>query len=222
MIVFDWDDVFTLGSTNGYHACYKLAAHSVGAVVSDTEITETVDRLWGRPHEKVIEVFLGEQKHLILQASRAYEEAIFSDTFLSELSIVDGALDMISRLSKRYTLAIVTGSNMKLLREKIFQKFGVPPVFKHIISSHDLKDESRGKPYPDMLLDVLEREGCGPENAVYIGDAPGDMIMAKFANVLPIAVLTGQLSRDAAEKLGIKNIIDDVALLEDLLNRIDK
>ena len=30
LIIFDWDDVFTLGSRDGYYACYKEVVDSVG------------------------------------------------------------------------------------------------------------------------------------------------------------------------------------------------
>lgn len=47
-----------------------------------------------------------------------------------------------------------------------------------------------------------------------MGDAASDMQMARNAGVTPVAVLTGHLSRQQAEELGVKHIIENVTLLE--------
>ena len=59
-----------------------------------------------------------------------------------------------------------------------------------------------------------------PEHTVFIGDAAGDVKMAMSAKVMSIVVLTGQLNKEKALNLGVKNIIDNVTLIENCLNKI--
>jgi len=190
LIVFDWDDVFTTGSTVAYHACYLKAAVDAGSAVSEEKVKNTVNELWGRPHEEVIRSYLNDELELLTETNKIYERYIHTDIFLDNLTIVEGSLSMLSRLSNTYTLAIVSGINPNLLKEKVFPKFNVPRVFKKIITSYDLNDRSRGKPHPDMLNMVLHSLDIQPENTILVGDAPGDMKMAQAAGVTPIAVLT--------------------------------
>ncbi len=220
LIVFDWDDVFTTGSTNAYYACYIKAAVDAGSSVSEAKVKDTVDELWGRPHEEVIRSYLIDEPELFAETNKNYEKYIHTDVFLDNLTIVEGSLSMLKRLSNDYTLAIVSGINPNLLKEKVFPKFDVPQVFKKIVTSYDLDDRSRGKPHPDMLNMVLNSLDVKPENTILIGDAPGDMKMAQAANVTPIAVLTGQLSKDEASELNVSLIMNNVTELEDLISKL--
>ena len=218
LIVFDWDDVFTAGSTEAYHTCYIQAAKDSGATVADSTITKVVDELWGRPYKNVIREFLKAEPELLTAVTEKYEAYIQTDLFLDKLSIVDGSLDMLVRLEKVYTLAIVSGIDHSLLTDRVFPKFNVPDVFKKIITNSDLADRSRGKPNPDMLNTVLEFLNIKPEESVLVGDAPNDMKMAMAAGVTPIAVLTGQLDIREAQDLQVPYILNSVSELEPLLS----
>jgi phosphoglycolate phosphatase len=221
LIVFDWDDVFTTGSTAAYHACYFKAAIDAGSSVSKKKVKNTVNKLWGRPHEDVIRSYLDEEPELFTETNKNYEKYIHTDIFLNNLEIVEGSIEMLERLSTAYTLAIVSGINPNLLKEKVFPKFNVPKVFEKIITSYDLDDRSSGKPHPDMLNMVLISLDIQPENTILIGDAPGDMKMAQAAGVTPIAVLTGQLTKEEAGELNIIHVMNNVTELEELINNLE-
>jgi phosphoglycolate phosphatase-like HAD superfamily hydrolase len=122
-------------------------------------------------------------------------------------------------LAKRYKLAVATGAHPHILRERLMPKFNIPDVFAYIISVYDLDDPAHGKPHPFMPNKIMEAEGVTPAETVLVGDATGDMQMAWNAGIEPIAVLTGHLNREQAEKLGVKHIIDNVTLLEPELKK---
>jgi phosphoglycolate phosphatase-like HAD superfamily hydrolase len=65
-----------------------------------------------------------------------------------------------------------------------------------------------------MLLSILEELNVLPSEAVMVGDGKGDVLMAQAANVRPIVVLTGQLSQQEAEALGVTTIIQSVVDLQ--------
>lgn len=71
-----------------------------------------------------------------------------------------------------------------------------------------------------MLEKILATQNVKPNEAVFVGDARGDVAMARAANIEPIIVLTGHLGKSEARALGIKQIIDDVTKLEDVLKII--
>jgi phosphoglycolate phosphatase-like HAD superfamily hydrolase len=66
---------------------------------------------------------------------------------------------------------------------------------------------------------IMESEGVSPAETVLVGDAASDMQMAWNAGIEPVAVLTGHLNRQQAEKLGVEHIIDNVTLLEPELKK---
>lgn len=73
------------------------------------------------------------------------------------------------------------------------------------------------KPHPFILQKIMQTQGVKPSETIFVGDAQSDMQMAWNAKVEPVAVLTGHLSRQEAEYLGVKFIIEDVTKLEPVL-----
>jgi phosphoglycolate phosphatase-like HAD superfamily hydrolase len=93
-------------------------------------------------------------------------------------------------------------------------------IFSSIISSSELPDPARGKPYPDMLITLLEEYNLLPSESIMVGDAKGDVLMAQAAGVLPIVVLTGQLTHEEATRLGVQHVISDVSVLQPLISSL--
>lgn len=217
LIIFDWDDVFTLGSQEGYLACYHEAAKAVGVELDPITERERILSAWGRPHRDEIAALLKEHPELVDRATPVYERAILSDTFTGCLTLVEGSLELLTDLRHHYTLALATGLNPQVMKERVFPKFQVPPVFSQIVTSYDLPDRSRGKPHPDMALKILHDQHILPEQAVMVGDAPGDMSMGKAAGLRTVAVLTGLLDRAHAEEMGVDYIIENILELKELL-----
>lgn len=220
LIVFDWDDVFTLGSSDGYYASYQKAIESVGVNADAKLLKDKVVELWGRPHKQVIASILADHSTLVDKAAEMYEKYIFSGIFISHLQLVPGSIELLNRLRKNYSLAIATGIHPKLLKEQIMPLFKIPEVFDEILTSYDLVDKSKGKPYPNLLLQILDTLHCSPEEAVMVGDASGDVRMALSAHVVPIVVLTGQLNKQEAENLGVTHVVNDVTEIESVLKQL--
>lgn len=214
LIIFDWDDVFTKGSTEGYYKCYHEAIAGVGVNLSPDEEKKRIAAKWGASHVEEIKELLKENPELVEKASELYEQYLFGDTFVDCLSIVGGSAELLSRLAEKYTLAIATGVHPKLLKERIMPKFGIPDVFAQIITAYDLDDPMHAKPHPHIGQKIMADQGFSTENTAMVGDAKNDVLMARAAGIEPIVVLTGHLSRQQAEELDVKHIIDNVAQLE--------
>jgi len=219
LIIFDWDDVITLRSKEGYFKCYHEALDAVGIHLSPEEELTRIIAKWGKHHREELKELLKENLGLVNKACEVYEQKFFGDTFINELKILDGTQELLKRLSKKYILAISTGQHPKMF-PRIEKKFSIPGVFSQIIFAYDICDPEKQKPNPYSLLKIMKNQKAKPEETVFIGDARTDMIMAQNAGVTPIAVLTGQMSKSEAEKLGVKYIIKDVRDLEKVLEKI--
>jgi phosphoglycolate phosphatase-like HAD superfamily hydrolase len=218
LIIFDWDDVFTLGSTNGYKKCYHEAIVGVGMNLSPEEELKRMQAKWGASHVDELAELVKEQLDLLDEAVRIYEENLFGDTFVDCLSIVPGSSGLLSRLSKRYELALATGVHPKLLKERVMPKFDIDPDwFVQIVTAYDLDDPTHAKPHPYSGLKILETQNIKPESAIMVGDAQNDVGMARGANIEPVVVLTGHLNEQQAKDLNVKYIIEDVTHLEKVL-----
>lgn len=218
LIIFDWDDVFTLGSTRGYHACYHKAAIGVGVELDPAEEERRIASKWGSPHRIELEALLVENPELVDEAVKIYEEALFGDVFVDELTLVDGAKELLKGMEGRYKLAIASGINPKLLKERVFRKFDIPQIFDKIITSYDLDDPRKAKPHPHMIELVIEYLGVKPQDTLMVGDARNDMLMGKRAGTQTAAVLTGHLSRQEAIDLQVDHVLEDVTKLTSVLH----
>jgi phosphoglycolate phosphatase-like HAD superfamily hydrolase len=215
LIIFDWDDVFTKGSMQGYYACYRAALQGVGVALEPAEEDRRIRARWGAGGLKQLEYLLQEHPELVDEAFKIYQDHAHGATFADCLSIVPGAQDFLRRIAPKYKLAIATGAHPKVLHDLVMPKFHIPDVFSQVITIYDLDDMSHAKPHPYLAEKIMATQGAAPTETVLIGDAESDMRMAWNAGVTPIAVLTGQMNRAAAEKLGVKHIIENVTLLED-------
>jgi len=220
LIIFDWDDVFTVGSTGGYFKCYHEALKGVGVTLEADEEDRRIRSKWGSGHAAQLKDLLIEKPELLPRAIELYEELFFGDTFVDCLSIVPGSQKLIIDLAKEYRLAIATGGHPKILIDRIIPKFKVPDVFAQILTIYDIDDIAHAKPHPFMLEKIMEAQDVLPSETVMVGDAENDVLMARSAGVEPVVVLTGHLNRSQAEELGVKYIIDNVSLLQSVLEQL--
>jgi phosphoglycolate phosphatase-like HAD superfamily hydrolase len=217
LIIFDWDDVFTLGSKEGYIKCLHDTLVELGVHLDPEEEHRRILATWSQPHEKEFENLLREKHELVKRACEIYEEKFFGGTFVGALTYVDGANDLLRSLQDRYILAVATGAHPKVLKEEVMPKFQVPDVFAQIISGYEIDDTEKQKPHPHMLQTIMKDQGCSTEETIFVGDAKSDVQMARNAGVEPIVVLTGHLTKAQAEELHVRHVIEDVTELNDVL-----
>lgn len=220
LIVFDWDDVFTLGSKDGYFRCYHETLVDLEVHLDPEVEKKRILAKWSQPHREELRELLKENPELLDEACDIYEKKLFGGVFVDSLRFVEGGIDLLIRLNKKYKLAIATGVNPKLLREEIFTKFKVPDVFSQIISTYDIDSPNNHKPHPFMLEEIMRAQKALPKETILVGDAKTDVQMAQAAAVTPIVVLTGHLNEKEAEALGVKHVVRDVTLIEPVLGKL--
>ena len=220
LIIFDWDDVFTLGSKEAYVYCYHKALERVGVNLDPDEEKKRVFARWGWPFEEVIKLLLDEHLEKVEEAARAYEQALLGNSFVSRLTLVPGSIELLERLNKKYKMAIVSGINPSLLLNKVMPRFNIPYVFSDIVSVYGIPKPEYARPHPYMAQEILKHLNMSPEETILVGDAASDMQLAKNAGLTPVTVLTGHLIKPEAEAMGVKYIIPDVTHLEEVLKQV--
>jgi phosphoglycolate phosphatase len=220
LIIFDWDDVFTTGSKEGYIACYHETLSELGITLPGDEEKKRILTKWGQPHTEELKELLQEHPELLEPACRLYEEKLFGHTFTSHLSLVKGCRKLLLRLKEKYILCVATGMHHDLLFTRIIPEFNIPDVFSRVISAYHITDPEKQKPDPYMVETLLAHFHIKPEHTLMVGDAPGDVRMACRAGVTPVVVLTGHLSEVQAKELGVRYIIPDVTHLERIVGEI--
>lgn len=221
LVIFDWDDVFTRGSTEGYFKCYHQTLTELGVELDAEEEKKRIFAKWGQPHREELRELLKEHPELLDDACKIYEGHLFGNTFVDSLSIIPGAKELISTLHANYILTVATGLNPTILHERVIPKFEIPDVFSQIVSAYDIDDPGKTKPHPHMAEHILKTQKILPDEAVLVGDAKNDVLMAQAAHIIPIVVLSGHLNKSEAETLGVKYIIPDVTHLKEVLDMIN-
>ncbi len=219
LIIFDWDDVITIGSKEGYFACHSQTLQQLGVKLSESEFKKRMLENWGKTHVETWKALLKEHPVLFEKACKLYVKKLFSD-FSKHISVLPNTRELLQKLSKKYILCVVTGMDGKLLREKVIPDFKIPAVFSTIIPTSEIKNPAHYKPSPYMVHLLLKKYHLHPSEAIVVGDGKNDVLMAQNADVMPIVVLSGNLTEKEAKELGVKLIIKDVTYLEDVLTNI--
>jgi phosphoglycolate phosphatase len=97
-----------------------------------------------------------------------------------------------------FKLAVASTDTHKRTVES-FRALGISSLFDAVVGPEDV---ANGKPWPDMVFEVLKRTGPRADESVMVGDSKSDMEMGRSAGVKScIGVLTGIAKSSELEKL---------------------
>lgn len=175
-ILFDFDGTL-LDSFPAHYQAYEVTLAYFGKEVSPEIYKQTYSPNWfkmyeafGIPREK-------------------YEEA--DGIWLAEAGkhtpqLFPEARPLLDALSSRYILGLVTsGSGDRVKRD--LASTGIGDYFQVIVTGTDI---SKPKPDPQGLLIALDNLAISPEQALYVGDAREDCLMARAAGVPFIGIVS--------------------------------
>jgi phosphoglycolate phosphatase-like HAD superfamily hydrolase len=107
---------------------------------------------------------------------------------IDPLPIVPGMGEVVAELSKRFTIAIVTG-NSKTTVQKFINHYRLSGVVELILSAEDPGDRV------EKINQVKALLGDANSEIIMIGDAVSDIRAARLAGVMSLAVSWGHQSR---------------------------
>jgi HAD superfamily hydrolase (TIGR01509 family) len=106
------------------------------------------------------------------------------ERYRERLPVVDGAAEALRRIGARWPLGLASSSNRPLI-DLALERMDVSGLFQGTVSSEEVE---RGKPAPDVYLEVAGRLNVNPENVVAIEDSANGIRSAKAAGMRVIAV----------------------------------
>ncbi|WP_455206697.1 HAD-IA family hydrolase [Kaarinaea lacus] len=125
-----------------------------------------------------------------------------------------GAEDVLTHLANNeYLLAVATGKGRRGL-DKALDSTG----FRQWFHATRCADETRSKPHPQMLEEILDELGVEPGRAVMIGDTEYDLHMAKSAGVHAVGVSYGVHDAERLRQCEPAAVIDEIRALLKWLN----
>jgi phosphoglycolate phosphatase len=182
LVVFDWDGTL-FDSTALIVQSIQEACRDIGAPVPDDEAASWVIGLSlraamehacpGLPAERYPELVARYRFHY-LERQHA-------------LTLFPGVLDMLHALKRRHHwIAVATGKSRHGLDEAL-----QTVELKGLFDGTRTADETRSKPDPLMLHELMREFGVEPERTLMIGDTTHDLQLAANAGTPSIAVSYG-------------------------------
>jgi phosphoglycolate phosphatase len=208
LIIFDWDGTLIDSQAN---IVYCLQCMGRDLNLPDRSDEEFSNIIGLGLYEALNSLYPDHQNH-------HYEKMIdrYRYHFLSSDPSVPfpGADKVLAELANNdYLLAVATGKGRRGL-EKALDHSG----FRHLFHATRCADETRSKPHPLMLEEILDELGVEPSNALMIGDTEYDLQMAKHAGVHAMGVGYGVHELDRLLACEPITVIDEISALLDWLN----
>jgi HAD superfamily hydrolase (TIGR01509 family) len=107
-----------------------------------------------------------------------------SDLYRERLPLLPGAREAVGRLAARWPLGLASSSNRPIIG-LVLELAGLTDSFQVTVSSEEV---GRGKPSPDVYLEVTRRLGVEPESCAAIEDSHNGIRSAHAAGMVVVAI----------------------------------
>ncbi len=204
LIVFDWDGTL-FDSTALIARCIQAACADVGAAVPSERDASYVIGMGlvealqhaapGLPRERYAELGERYRHHYV-----AHQH---------DLVLFDGSLAMLHDLkARKHALAVATGKSRRGLDEALHTV-----QLKGMFDATHTADETRSKPHPQMLLELMDELGVTPARSLMIGDTTHDLQLAANAGAASVGVSYGAHAGTAFAEFAPRHVAHSVAEL---------
>ena len=211
LIVFDWDGTLCDSVARIVHAVQN-AAQDVGIVPPSDSAVRNIIGL-GLP-QAMLRLFPDHmERHSDLIA--AYSHHFIHSNHIPESVLFDGVRAMLANLgSSGHDLAVATGKSRRGL-DRAFTEFALGDVFTYSRCA----DETRSKPHPQMLQELLDVSWTDVSDALMVGDSTYDLEMAAAMGMGSIGVTYGVHPSEVLRAHAPIELVDSVEGLESAINR---
>lgn len=205
VIIFDWDGTL-VDSTGRIVDSMQRAARDIGlAEVPDSAVQniiglglpEAIKTVWPDIHADQLPVM-----------SAAYAHYFVVDSQVG-MDFFPEARDMLERLRINYRLAVATGKSRKGL-DRMLDDMAI----RHCFDITRCADETKSKPNPQMLKEILVELDLQPEQALMVGDTSYDLDMAKAIGMDSVGMSHGAHDESVLLACGPRAICHSIQELE--------
>jgi HAD superfamily hydrolase (TIGR01549 family) len=183
-VLFDWDGTL-VNTAEANYRCYEKLFGSYGIAFDRDAFRRTYSPNWHLTYSA-----LGLAEERWSEADARWLEHYCEE----EVVLIDGARDALLRVRGAGLRAgiVTSGDRVRVGRE--LDDLGVASLFEVVVCAEDIVYR---KPHPEALLLALDKLGVGAAEAVYVGDSPEDVQMARAAGVMAVGIPGGFPNRDA-------------------------
>ena len=213
LIIFDWDGTL-MDSQARIVDCLKSAAddlqlnqltHNTLKNIIGLGLHEAISSLYPQLQDEQIIYFADRYRYHFLTANET-PSGLFADV----KQMLEGLID------KGFMLAIATGKARRGL-DPVLEETGLTNLFH----GSRCADETRSKPHPQMLEELLDDFGIVADDAVMVGDTEYDMLMANSLGMDALAVSYGVHDKNDILKHKPLACVDSIMALSDWLLKCD-
>jgi phosphoglycolate phosphatase len=209
LLIFDWDGTL-IDSEANIVSCMKAAMRDLQMpILSDDEI------------KNIIGLGLKEALTTLYPDIDTGTATLLTDRYRYHFLTSEpsdpfrGVSETLKQLNEaEYFMAVATGKGRKGL-DKALSTTGYAALFH----TSRCADETRSKPHPQMLHEILDFLGVESKNALMVGDTEYDINMANNAGMDSIAVTYGVHGRERLAQFNPTTFIDSFAELITWLDR---
>ena len=182
-VLFDWDGTL-VNTAEASYRCYEKLFGSYGIAFDRDAFRRTYSPNWHLTYSA-----LGLAEERWAEADARWLQHYCEE----EVVLIHGARDALLRVRGGGLRAgiVTSGDRVRVARE--LTGLGVAELFEVVVCAEDIVYR---KPHPEALLLALDKLGVGAAEAVYVGDSPEDVQMARAAGVLAVGIPGGFPNRD--------------------------
>jgi len=214
LVVFDWDGTL-IDSARKICNCIQAAARDLQLVEPDYNQAKNII---GLDLLESMQILFPEQSRATQAelVERFRQHSIYDDVTAQPL--FEGVEAGLARLDSRgVLLAVATGKARRGLT-RVFADIDI----EHYFVTTRCADESRSKPHPQMLEDILETTSIDPHKSIMVGDTSYDMQMAKNAGIPGLGAGYGVHSHSTLRKASAIDVLDSFSgVIDWLLKRTE-
>ena len=182
LLIFDWDGTL-MDSEAQIVSCMRAAAADLALPERTPDEIRNIIGLGLK--EAVATLYPDHDEYLVGQLSGRYREHWLGQ--LEASTLFPGVVETLQLLKEEgFLLAVATGKGRRGL-DHALASTGLEALFDATRCS----DETRSKPHPQMLHEIMDELGVAGELTAMIGDTEYDMAMARNASTHPVAVSYG-------------------------------
>jgi len=209
-VIFDWDGT-VMDSTYSITHSIQLASQDLGLTVPSREeaswiiglsLETGLYRILPELDEQTMPKFIERYRHHYFQRD-------------TDLKLFDGIDALLTQLKQQRILLSVATGKKRLGLDRALQATGLGPVF----DATRCADETKGKPDPQMLHELMWELETAPEDALMVGDTTHDINMAHQAGMDGLAVTYGAHDLQTLQQSEPLEIVHDVVQMHQWLEQ---
>ena len=179
-VIFDWDGVLNDSATAQYKSYLVVLEKFRLPRISFSDFRN----LWDSNYREF------EERIGITEEKRESGDKVWFEAYLTlteGIGMFSEARDFLEKVKRDFKVGLATAGSLNRLTKE-FKRYGLENFFDAVVTADDTK---KLKPDPEALVVCAEKMKVEPKSCVYVGDARGDILAARNAGMISIAVPWG-------------------------------